>query len=217
MRFHSTLQVVQVWDGKISGTYRSLLIFWKSSNTNKKRLYKFISLTTTAASTEDCHNSFHCCFYCEKEAIVHRGSVLEKKRCDCNLVLLVTLLVPPQRQSSTVFCFLYLFARMSNIFRSHKVSFHSRRTLSRPLAMSPSNSESEASALLPSDRSDPTWFESYKWFLFNSYFNVLLVFVPLSALAHHLNWVVSLRFGFSFLAIVPLAKVLFCEQMMELC
>ena len=99
---------------------------------------------------------------------------------------------------------------MSNIFRS-------RRTLSRPLVMSPSNSESEASALLPSDRSDPTWFESYKWFLFNSYFNVLLVFVPLSALAHHLNWVVSLRFGFSFLAIVPLAKVLFCEQMMELC
>ena len=80
----------------------------------------------------------------------------------------------------------------------------------------------ESTALLPSiqngtDRSDPTWFESYKWFLFSSYFNVLLVFVPLSALAHYLNWDVSLRFGFSFLAIVPLAKVLFCQQMMELC
>ena len=104
---------------------------------------------------------------------------------------------------------------MSNIFRSHKVSFHSRRTLSRPLVMSPPGS----TALLPSignvlpsiengtDRSDPTWFESYKWFLFSSYFNVLLIFVPLSALAHHLNWDVSLRFGFSFFAIVPLAKV----------
>ena len=107
---------------------------------------------------------------------------------------------------------------MSKIFRSHKVSFHSRRTLSRPLVMSPP----ESTALLPSiqngtDRSDPTWFESYKWFLFSSYFNVLLVFVPLSALAHYLNWDVSLRFGFSFLAIVPLAKVLFCQQMMELC
>lgn len=107
---------------------------------------------------------------------------------------------------------------MSKIFRSHKVSFHSRRTLSRPLVMSPS----EATALLPSiengtEQSDPTWLESYKWFFFSSYFNVLLVFVPLSALAHYLNWDVSLRFGFSFLAIVPLAKVLFCQRMMELC
>ena len=97
---------------------------------------------------------------------------------------------------------------MSKIFRAHKVSFHSRRTLSRPLVMSPP----ETTALLPTienetDRSEPSWFESYKWFLFSSYFNVLLIFVPLSALAHHLNWDVSLRFGFSFFAIVPLAKV----------
>lgn len=106
---------------------------------------------------------------------------------------------------------------MSN--RSHKVSFHSRRTLSRPLVMSPPQS----TALLPSiengtdsDRSEPSWLESYKWFFFSSYFNVFLVFVPLSALANYLNWDVSLRFGFSFLAIVPLAKVLFCQQMMEL-
>jgi len=93
---------------------------------------------------------------------------------------------------------------MSKIFRSHKVSFHSRRTLSRPLVMSPP----ETTALLPSvvengtDRSDPTWIESYRWFLFSSYFNVFLVFVPLSALAHHLNWDVSLRFILSNILLV---------------
>jgi hypothetical protein len=96
---------------------------------------------------------------------------------------------------------------MSNTFRSHKVSFHTGRTLSRPLVMSPSQT------LLPpiengTDRGEPTWVESYKWFLFSSYFNVFLVLVPLSALAHYLHWDVSLRFGFSFMAIVPLAKVL---------
>lgn len=55
---------------------------------------------------------------------------------------------------------------------------------------------------------EPSWSQSYKWFFFSSYFNVLLVFVPLSAFANYLNWDVSLRFSFSFLAIVPLAKVL---------
>ena len=92
---------------------------------------------------------------------------------------------------------------MSN--RSHKVSLHARRAFSRSLVMSPPQT---TSLLPPIERSDPTWLESYKWFFFSSYFNVLLVFVPLSALAHDLNWDVSLRFGFSFLAIVPLAKVL---------
>ena len=97
---------------------------------------------------------------------------------------------------------------MSNVSRSHKVSFHARRTHSRPLIMSPS----QTTSLLPpieneTDQGDPSWFESYKWFLFSSYFNILLLFVPLSALAHHLDWDVSLRFSFSILAIVPLAKV----------
>lgn len=102
-----------------------------------------------------------------------------------------------------------LFVKMSGMSRSHKVSFHARRTLSRPLLMSPSQSTS----LLPPmengiDQGEPSWVESYKWFFFSSYFNVLLVFVPLSVLAHQLSWDVSLRFSFSFLAIVPLAKVL---------
>ena len=103
---------------------------------------------------------------------------------------------------------------MSNtIFRSHKVLFHARRSFSRPLVMSPS----QTTSLLPpieggTDQSEPSLLESYKWFFFSSYFNVLLIFVPLSALAHYLHWDVSLRFGFSFLAIVPLAKVLSCQH-----
>jgi len=113
---------------------------------------------------------------------------------------------------------------MSN-FHSHKVSFHSGRVLSRPLIMSPLH----ATALLPSIENDtnhidrgrarhflafvkgegePSWSQSYNWFFFGSYFNLLLVFVPLSALANYLHWDVSLRFGYSFLAIVPLAKLL---------
>ncbi|KAF7311264.1 Vacuolar calcium ion transporter [Mycena kentingensis (nom. inval.)] len=55
---------------------------------------------------------------------------------------------------------------------------------------------------------EPSWAQSYKFFLFGSYLNILLVFVPLSALAHHLNWDAALRFSFSFIAIIPLAKLL---------
>ncbi|KAH9483877.1 Vacuolar calcium ion transporter [Psilocybe cubensis] len=55
---------------------------------------------------------------------------------------------------------------------------------------------------------EPSFLESYRWFFFDSYFNILLVFVPLSAIAHHLNWDAGLRFTFSFFAIMPLAKLL---------
>ena len=57
---------------------------------------------------------------------------------------------------------------------------------------------------------EPTWLESYKWFFFGSWFNILLVFVPLCIIAHHMQWDVALRFGFSFMAIMPLAKVALC-------
>jgi len=56
---------------------------------------------------------------------------------------------------------------------------------------------------------EPSWFDSLKYFVFGTYLNVLLVFVPLSAFAHYLNWDAALRFTFSFLAVVPLAKVRF--------
>jgi Ca2+:H+ antiporter len=56
-------------------------------------------------------------------------------------------------------------------------------------------------------RDQPGWIQSYKYFFFGSWFNVLLVFVPLSFASHNLNWDAALRFSFSFLAIVPLAKV----------
>lgn len=45
------------------------------------------------------------------------------------------------------------------------------------------------------------------FYFLRSYFNILLVFVPLAAIAHHLNWDVDLRFVFSLLAIVPLPGV----------
>lgn len=53
----------------------------------------------------------------------------------------------------------------------------------------------------------PTWVASFRYFFFGSWFNVLLIFIPLSFLSHWLNWDAALRFSFSFLAIVPLAKV----------
>jgi Ca2+:H+ antiporter len=55
---------------------------------------------------------------------------------------------------------------------------------------------------------EPSWIESYRYFLLNSWINVLLVFVPLSIISHHLNWDAALRFAFSFIAIIPLAKLL---------
>ncbi|KAH7921067.1 hypothetical protein BV22DRAFT_757603 [Leucogyrophana mollusca] len=56
-------------------------------------------------------------------------------------------------------------------------------------------------------KGEPLWAESCRYFLFDSWFNVLLVFVPLSFVSHSWEWDVALRFSFSFLAIIPLAKV----------
>ena len=53
----------------------------------------------------------------------------------------------------------------------------------------------------------PSWLHSYKFFFFGSYLNILLLFVPLSVIAHNLNWDAALRFSFSFIAIMPLAAV----------
>ncbi|KAJ3474132.1 hypothetical protein NLI96_g12636 [Meripilus lineatus] len=54
----------------------------------------------------------------------------------------------------------------------------------------------------------PTWLNSFKFFFFGSWFNILLLFVPLSILADHLNWDAAYRFSFSFIAIMPLAALL---------
>ncbi|EMD38179.1 hypothetical protein CERSUDRAFT_82422 [Gelatoporia subvermispora B] len=54
----------------------------------------------------------------------------------------------------------------------------------------------------------PSWLASYKWFFFGHWLNILLVFVPLSAIAHYLHWDAALRFSFSFVAIMPLAALL---------
>ncbi|EIW84865.1 calcium proton exchanger [Coniophora puteana RWD-64-598 SS2] len=55
---------------------------------------------------------------------------------------------------------------------------------------------------------EPSWAHSYRHFIFGSWFNLFLVFVPLSFISHNLGWDAGLRFLFSFLAIMPLAKLL---------
>ncbi|EEB98259.1 hypothetical protein MPER_02266, partial [Moniliophthora perniciosa FA553] len=52
------------------------------------------------------------------------------------------------------------------------------------------------------------YYESFRFFLFGSWLNILLLFVPLSIISHHMNWDAALRFSFSFIAIIPLAKLL---------
>lgn len=54
---------------------------------------------------------------------------------------------------------------------------------------------------------EPSWLDSYRWFVFGSWLNLLLLLVPVATAAHYLDWDAPLRFGFSFIAIVPLAKV----------
>jgi Ca2+:H+ antiporter len=51
------------------------------------------------------------------------------------------------------------------------------------------------------------WHDSYRWFLFRSWLNVLLLFVPVAGAAHYLSWDAPLRFGFCFISIISLAKV----------
>jgi Ca2+:H+ antiporter len=55
---------------------------------------------------------------------------------------------------------------------------------------------------------EPSWLNSYRWFVFGSWLNLLLLLVPVATAAHYLQWDAPLRFGFSFIAIVPLAKLL---------
>ncbi|KAF7292833.1 Vacuolar calcium ion transporter [Mycena indigotica] len=55
---------------------------------------------------------------------------------------------------------------------------------------------------------EPSWIASYKYFLLGSYLNILLLFVPLSFIAYYLHLDAALRFSFSFIAIIPLAKLL---------
>jgi Ca2+:H+ antiporter len=55
---------------------------------------------------------------------------------------------------------------------------------------------------------EPSWLNSFRWFIFGSWLNLLLLLVPVAAAAHYLNWDAPLRFGFSFVAIIPLAKLL---------
>jgi len=54
----------------------------------------------------------------------------------------------------------------------------------------------------------PSYLSSFKWLIFGSTWNLLLLFIPLSILSSKLDWDAALRFSFSFFAIMPLAKLL---------
>lgn len=69
------------------------------------------------------------------------------------------------------------------------------------------SSSSRFSAFIKAE-GEPGWARSLRFLFLSSYFNLFLVFIPLSVVSHHLNWDAGLRFAFSFLAIVPLAKLL---------
>jgi len=55
---------------------------------------------------------------------------------------------------------------------------------------------------------EPSWLESYRYFILGSWFNVFLIFVPLSFLSHFLKWDAAVTFSLSFFAIMPLAALL---------
>lgn len=71
---------------------------------------------------------------------------------------------------------------------------------------SPVSTSSHIFSLLKAE-GQPSWSQSFRFYLFGSYLNIFLCFVPLSFVAHNLQWDAALRFSFSFLAIVPLAAV----------
>ncbi|KAF8509683.1 Sodium/calcium exchanger protein-domain-containing protein [Gautieria morchelliformis] len=54
----------------------------------------------------------------------------------------------------------------------------------------------------------PGFLQSYHFLFLESWVNLLLLFIPLSAISHYLNWDAGLRFLLSFLAIIPLAKLI---------
>lgn len=71
----------------------------------------------------------------------------------------------------------------------------------------PNRSFAQRTVALLKAEDEPSWLASYKYFWFGAWINILLVFVPLSFISHHLDWDAGLRFLFSFVAIMPLAKV----------
>ncbi|KAJ4478475.1 Sodium/calcium exchanger protein-domain-containing protein [Lentinula aciculospora] len=70
------------------------------------------------------------------------------------------------------------------------------------------NSFIHRTSLLFKAEGETSHHDSFKFFIFGSWVNILLVFVPLSVISHNLDWDAALRFSFSFLSIVPLASLL---------
>lgn len=107
--------------------------------------------------------------------------------------------------------------RTSQVAQQLTVNTVNTRTYHLPgRSHSPSNSVmSERDSLLPQPNNGPkntiekTHVESFKWLITTGWkINLFLVFVPLSFISHFLSWNEKLIFVFSFLAIIPLAKLL---------
>lgn len=71
----------------------------------------------------------------------------------------------------------------------------------------PRRSFAERARAFLAGENQPGFIHSYTFLFFHSWVNILLLFIPLSGVAHFMNWDAGLRFVFSFLAIIPLAKV----------
>ncbi|KAF8637417.1 hypothetical protein AX17_002912 [Amanita inopinata Kibby_2008] len=90
---------------------------------------------------------------------------------------------------------------------SSQPSEHSPLLPSSNGSVTSSSFTSRAVAVLKAE-GEPTWAQSFKFYFFDSYLNILLIFIPLSFVSHHMEWDAALRFCFSFIAIIPLAKLL---------
>lgn len=85
---------------------------------------------------------------------------------------------------------------------------HNGNGTSRTAGLPELNGESLNRLLAPHPVANPSWLQSFKNLLLSSRFNILLIFVPLTCLAHLLEWGGTPAFWISFFAIMPLAKLL---------
>lgn len=98
--------------------------------------------------------------------------------------------------------------------RPHNLTVNTRTYHLPGRSHSPSSSISnmnERDNLLPGQpqAAGKTHLQSFKWLIKTGWqINLMLVFVPLSFISHFLHWNEKLIFVFSFLAIIPLAKLL---------
>ncbi|RIA93029.1 Ca2+/H+ antiporter [Glomus cerebriforme] len=90
---------------------------------------------------------------------------------------------------------------------SNSTDLLSSEETNKPPTPQPTPTPTTQTVIHTSPRSNSI-FKSIKIILFNSWINVLLIFIPLGYIAHGLKWSDTLVFILNFLAIIPLAKLL---------